>query len=167
MNNIGTKIFFIVFLALLGYGGYNYIESSQNNLLDYDISDYKTEVDDSYNLNVSTVYKIGETVTVQNNYFRYENLKLTSNEGSIYISGLKVLNVSDTTVNTNINLLFYNIEKVVIGSYQYRSLDDEVKDSGFIEPGSYAYSIYSIFSSSLYEGYEVSDIYYFSVENLE
>lgn len=166
MNKPTEKILYIIVALALVSGGYYYIKQSQNKLLDYDVDSYTSTSDTSYNLNIGTIYELSEVITVQNDYFKYENIRLNADDVSIYITGLKVTNVSDSRFNTNISLIFYDSNKNQIGSFQYRPIDDVISDIGFIDPGSYAYSMFSIYENSLNEGYKISDVIYYSVENL-
>lgn len=125
------------------------------------------EVVEENNLSNSDIYSIDERVTVSNNYFKYENYNFEINEIALMIWEGTITNISNEIMNMNISVKLYDMNKELIGEYQYYELGEELSQTMSLEPNASNKPFFNVYEDDLIEGKTLSDIAYYSIEDLK
>lgn len=101
-----------------------------------------------------------------NNYFKYSEIEFDYDIYGILVWIDKIINISSQSMNENIAIKFYDINKQVIGEHQRYELTEPL-DYWNLEPGVTEFTMILIDAQELNSGKSLSDIMYYSIENLK
>lgn len=112
------------------------------------------------------LFKIDERVVVENNYFTYDKYEFEVMGTSIIIWQGILTNLHDEELNANIRVKFYNEDKVLIGNHLHTSLENELLEYFSLLPNESKNVSFTVYDDDLFDGYELLDIMYYSIEDI-
>ena len=119
------------------------------------------------------MYSVDEIISYENNMFKYTDISISEydeNFGSIIIFVQNIKNISDTELNPNIRIKFYDENKVEMIDYQYRDLSTELNPYTSLKPnesGNQSFTLYDERVDFLLDNISLKDIKYFSIEDIK
>lgn len=163
-KNLVLVIGIIIIIIIIGIiFGIKYIGDDQNTKLNNG-----EEVTEKKN----TLFSVNDIISGKNNFFEYSNYRwefLTDDIDSVSIWKGTIKNISNKNLKGNLRLKFYDANKKIIGDAQKYYLEemDDSSDIFVLEPGEESNISFTYYSEDLKEGYNLHDVKYISIENIE
>ena len=121
----------------------------------------------------NNMHTINEIISYKNNMFEYTDISISEYDedfGSIIIFTQKIKNISNTELNPNIRIKFYDENKIEILDYQYRDLSTELNSYTSLKPnetGNQSFTLYDERVDFLVDNVSLKNIKYFSIEDIK
>ena len=146
--------------------------TDKNDNSDNNIGNTNEDNNDLIHKEHNRFFSTNDIITSKNNYFEYNNYKwefLFDDINSVSIWQGTIKNISNKNLKGNLRLKFYDLNYKVIGDVQKYDLDYEVDSSNVfvLEPGEESNISFTYYSEELNEGYNLQDVKYISIEDIE
>lgn len=180
-SSLIKSLILIVGIIIIGITfGMKLLNKNDDNFKKNDNESNVTDINDNSNINSNyendeesnRFFSINDTITTKNNYFEYNNYKwefIFEDTDGVSIWQGTIKNISNQNLKGNLRLKFYDNNNKVIGDVQKHKFDKKIDPSDVfvLEPGEKSNMSFTFYSKELYEGYNLEDVKYISVEDIK